>query len=290
MSAPVAVVTGAARGIGAAEARDLAGRGYALVVNDVDAAGLAAADLGTGPVVRVPGDVGASGTAAELVGAALERFGRVDAVVSNAGVLRDRMTFSMSDDEWDEIVRINLRGTFLLVREAGAAWRARFKQTGEPTGGRPVTTSSRAALLANPGQANYAAAKAGVATLTQIAARELRRYGVTCNAVAPRAATRLMTGAFGEIDPEQETRWAPEHVAAFVGFLCSPAAHDVTGQVFVVHGGEVALARPWQVGDPVTVHGATDTALRDLLDGAFGDDPPGIPDFRIGEDYPGGAR
>ncbi|WP_060576048.1 MULTISPECIES: SDR family oxidoreductase [unclassified Pseudonocardia] len=290
MSAPVAVVTGAARGIGAAEARDLAGRGYALVVNDVDAAVLAAADLGTGPVVRVPGDVGASGTAAELVGAALERFGRVDAVVSNAGVLRDRMTFSMSDDEWDEIVRINLRGTFLLVREAGAAWRARFKQTGEPTGGRLVTTSSRAALLANPGQANYAAAKAGVATLTQIAARELRRYGVTCNAVAPRAATRLMTGAFGEIDPEQEKQWAPEHVAAFVGFLCSPAAHDVTGQVFVVHGGEVALARPWQVGDPVTVHGATDTALRDLLDGAFGDDPPGIPDFRIGEDYPGGAR
>lgn len=286
---PVAVVTGAARGIGAAEARELGSRGYALVVNDVDAAALAAADLGTGPVVRLPGDVGASGTAAELVGAALERFGRLDAVVSNAGVLRDRMTFTMSDDEWDEILRINLRGTFLLVRAAGATWRARFKQTGEPTGGRLVTTSSRAALLANPGQGNYAAAKAGVATLTQIAARELRRYGVTANAIAPRAATRLMSGTFGDVDPAEERRWAPEHVAAFVGFLCGPSAADVTGQVFVVHGGQVSLARTWQVGEPVTVEGAADAAVRGLLDGAFGDDPPGIPDYRIGGDYPGGG-
>jgi NAD(P)-dependent dehydrogenase (short-subunit alcohol dehydrogenase family) len=286
---PVAVVTGAARGIGAAEARELGARGYALVVNDVDGDALASADLGSGPVVRLPGDVGASGTASELVGAALERFGRLDAVVSNAGVLRDRMTFTMSDDEWDEIIRINLRGTFLLVREAGATWRARFKQTGEPTGGRLVTTSSRAALLANPGQGNYAAAKSGVATLTQIAARELRRYGVTANAIAPRAATRLMAGTFGEVDPAEEKRWAPEHVAAFVGFLCGPSAADVTGQVFVVHGGEVSLARTWQVGEPVVIEGSADSSVRELLDGAFGDDPPGIPDFRIGGDYPGGG-
>jgi NAD(P)-dependent dehydrogenase (short-subunit alcohol dehydrogenase family) len=289
MTAPVAVVTGAARGIGAAEARELAGRGYALVVNDLDGAVLDGADLGTGPVVRVPGDVGASGTAAELVGAALERFGGLDAVVSNAGILRDRMSFSMSDADWDEVIRVNLRGTFSLVRAAGATWRARAKETGRPTGGRLVTTSSRAALLANPGQANYAAAKAGVAVLTQIAARELRRYGVTVNAIAPRAATRLMAGTFGEVDPGEEKRWAPEHVASFVGFLCSAAAADVTGRVFVVHGGEVALARPWQIGEPVAVEGSDDDGVRGLLDGAFGADPPGIPDFRIGEDYPGSA-
>jgi NAD(P)-dependent dehydrogenase (short-subunit alcohol dehydrogenase family) len=286
VSAPVAVVTGAARGIGLAEARELASRGYALVLNDVDADVLAAVDL---DAVRVPGDIGEAATASSLVGAALEHFGRLDAVVSNAGVLRDRMTFSMSDDEWDSVLRINLRGTFLLVRAAGAAWRARSKETGRPVDGRLVLTSSRAALLANPGQANYAAAKAGVATLAQIAARELRRYGVTVNAIAPRAATRLMAGTFGEVDPAEEAKWAPEHVASFVGFLCSAAASDVTGQVFVVHGGSVSLARPWQIGAELDVAGASDEAVRSVLDGAFGDDPPGIPDFRIGEDYPGGG-
>jgi NAD(P)-dependent dehydrogenase (short-subunit alcohol dehydrogenase family) len=198
------------------------------------------------------------------------------------------MFANTSEEEFDAVIAVHLKGHFATMRHAAAYWRAQSKAGNTPDA-RIINTSSGAGLQGSVGQANYSASKAGIAALTLVAAAEMGRYGVTVNAIAPRAATRLMAGTFGEVDPAEEAKWAPEHVASFVGFLCSAAASDVTGQVFVVHGGSVALARPWQIGAELDVAGASDEAVRSVLDGAFGDDPPGIPDFRIGEDYPGGG-
>jgi NAD(P)-dependent dehydrogenase (short-subunit alcohol dehydrogenase family) len=247
LSGKVAVVTGAAAGLGRAEALALAAAGADVVVNDVDPVGGAVVEeierLG-GKAVFVAGDIGESATADTLVAAAVEQLGGLHVVVNNAGVLRDRMLFSMSDEEWDLVVRVHLRGHFLLSRRAAAHWRAQSKQTGGPVHGRIVNTASEAFLVGPPGQPNYAAAKAGITALTVATARALQRYGVTANAICPRARTAMTEDVFGSAPQDGPDPLSVDHVAPLVTYLACPAAQAITGQVFVVHGGMVALLAP----------------------------------------------
>ncbi|WP_030678927.1 3-oxoacyl-ACP reductase [Streptomyces sp. NRRL B-1347] len=254
-----AVVTGAGRGLGRAEAVELARLGASVVVNDYgqpgrDGTGTASAgpaedvaaeirDAG-GKAVAHCGDVADHAQARALVDLAVDTYGKLDVLVNNAGILRDRMIFSMSEDEWDSVVRVHLKGHFNTVRFASAHWRERSKAAGGPVYGRIVNTSSEAFLAGSAGQPNYAAAKGGIVGLTTSTALALAKYGVTANAICPRARTRMTSDVFagfaepaeGELDP-----LAPEHVAPLVGYLASPAAGRVNGQLLVVHGGIVAV-------------------------------------------------
>lgn len=252
----VAVVTGAGAGLGRAEAIGLARAGATVVVNDLQSA-LDNSDVfdeikaAGSRAVAVAGDVAERSTADEMVAAA-EREGGLDVVVNNAGITRDRMLFNMTDEDWDLVIRVHLRGHFLLTRNAAAYWRARAKQAGGQTYGRLVNTSSEAGLAGPVGQANYGAAKAGITALTLSAARALGRYGVCANAICPRARTAMTAEVFGEtpeladgeIDP-----LSPDHVVTLVRFLASPAAQAVNGQVFIVYGRSVTL-----VGAPTAEH------------------------------------
>jgi len=252
LSGKVAVVTGAAAGLGRAEALGLARRGATVVVNDIAAAldasdvvdEITAAGAATGSkAVAVPGDISQRATADELVACA-DGLGGLDIVVNNAGITRDRMLFNMSDEEWDLVIAVHLRGHFLLTRNAATYWRNRAKDSGGRVFGRLVNTSSEAGLVGPVGQANYGAAKAGIIALTMSAARALGRYGVCANAICPRARTAMTADVFGaepqveagEIDP-----LSPEHVVSLVTFLSSPAAGEVNGQVFIVYGPRVTL-------------------------------------------------
>ncbi len=244
----VAIVTGAANGLGRAEARGLAQAGARLVLNDLAAGDLrAVADeiqAGGGEAVACPGDIGEWQTGQDLMAAALGRYGQLDILVNNAGLVRDRMVFSMSEQEWDQVIRVHLRGHFVTTRFATAHWRAASKQARGAVYARIVNTSSEAFLLGSPGQPNYAAAKAGIAALTLSTARGCARYGVRANAICPRGRTAMTaalmgTAPAGEVDP-----MAPEHVAPLVTYLASPAAAAINGEVFVVHGGVAAVMAP----------------------------------------------
>ncbi len=245
LAGKVAVVTGAGAGLGRAEALELARAGASVVLNDLpgaaDAVVAEVEELGAKCVV-VEGDVGERSTADALVTAAVE-LGGLHVVVNNAGVLRDRMLFNMSDEDFDLVVRVHLRGHFLLSRNAVSLWRQQSKASGQPVYGRIVNTSSEAFLLGPEGQANYAAAKAGITALTVATARGTGRYGVRANAICPRARTGMTAHVFGDA-PAGEDSLAPVHVARFVAYLVSPAAAEINGQVFVVHGGTVALMAP----------------------------------------------
>ncbi|MEV4597277.1 3-oxoacyl-ACP reductase [Amycolatopsis sp. NPDC049253] len=242
----VAIVTGAAAGLGRAEALALAREGAAVVVNDVTEARATVEEIetGGGKALAVAGDVAETATARELLTAAVDHFGGLDIVVNNAGVLRDRMLFSMTDAEWDQVIAVHLRGHFLLSRAAARHWRERSKVDGKPVYGRLVNTASEAFLVGSPGQPNYSAAKAGIAALTVSAARGLAKYGVRANTICPRARTAMTADVFGEAPESGLDPLSVEHVAPFVAFLASPAADGINGQVFVVHGGMVALLRP----------------------------------------------
>ncbi|HKN52586.1 MAG TPA: 3-oxoacyl-ACP reductase [Amycolatopsis sp.] len=243
-----AIVTGAAAGLGRAEALALSRAGAQVVVNDIAEAKDVVEEIEAsgGKAVAVAGDVGERATADALMAAAID-LGGVDIVVANAGVLRDRMIFSMSDDDWDTVVKVHLRGHFLLARNAAKHWRDKSKMDGKPVYGRLVTTASEAWLVGSPGQPNYAAAKAGIAALTVSAARGLHKYGVRANAICPRARTAMTESVFGAPPAEGADALSVDHVAPFVAFLASPAAERINGQVFVVHGGMVALLAPPQV-------------------------------------------
>ena len=248
LSGKVAVVTGAAAGLGRAEAVGLARLGATVVVNDI-AAALDASDVmdeisaAGSKAVAVTGDISERATADELVSCA-DGLGGLDIVVNNAGITRDRMLFNMSDEDWDQVIAVHLRGHFLLTRNAAVYWRAKAKESQDGSVfGRIVNTSSEAGISGPIGQANYGAAKAGIISLTLTAARGLGRYGVCANAIAPRARTAMTAGVFGDPDIEegQIDPLSPEHVVSLVQFLASPAAAEVNGQLFIVYGPKVTL-------------------------------------------------
>jgi NAD(P)-dependent dehydrogenase (short-subunit alcohol dehydrogenase family) len=275
----VCVVTGAGRGLGREYALMLAAEGAKVVVND-----LGGSRDGTGgdagPAQQVVDEIAAAGGeavantddisswdgAATLVRQAVDTFGGLDVLVNNAGILRDRMLFSMTEDEWDAVVKVHLKGTFVTSRHAAAHWRDRAK-AGEANDARIVNTTSVAGLYANQGQTNYGAAKAGIATFTHIAALEMGRYGVTVNAVAPGALTRL-TEDLGLPD-EMTARFEPRWVAPVVTWLASAQSADVTGQVIESSGLVLAIAEGWRRGpateDVPTDPSQVDTRVRKLL-------------------------
>lgn len=271
LSGLVAVVTGAGSGLGLAEAFALAEAGASVVVNDV-------ADAEEVPAggVFVRGDVGDSLVARSLVDTALGRFGRLDVVVNNAGVVRDRMLFSMSDEEWDLVLRVHLRGHFLLCRNAGAHWRSTSKAAGEPVYGRLINTTSEAWFLGAVAQPNYAAAKGGIVSLTVAAARGLARYGVRANAICPRARTAMTSPVYGAAPAEGVDPLGVEHVTPLVTYLASPAAERINGQVFFAHGGMVAVLAPPTVAARFDAAGPAwgEGELAGALGGHFADHTP----------------
>jgi NAD(P)-dependent dehydrogenase (short-subunit alcohol dehydrogenase family) len=262
----VAIVTGAGRGIGRGHALELARQGAHVVVNDLGGS-VSGSGSDAGPAqavvdeIEAAGGVGVANTddvadwdgARRLVEQAVEVFGRLDVLVNNAGILRDRMLFNMTEDEWDAVIRVHLKGTFAPLRHAAAYWRERDK-AGDTHDARVVNTSSTSGLFANPGQSNYGAAKSGIATLSIIAAKELGRHGVTVNAIAPGARTRMTENLGGGRAAPAEGEWdprAPENVAPLVAWLASPESAGITGQVFLVGGGRLAVAEGWRRGPGV---------------------------------------
>jgi NAD(P)-dependent dehydrogenase (short-subunit alcohol dehydrogenase family) len=248
LSGKVAVVTGAAAGLGRAEAIGLAQAGATVVVNDM-AAALDASDVldeiaaAGSKGVAVAGDISRRSTADELVQTA-DRLGGLNIVVNNAGITRDRILFNMTDEEWDSVIAVHLRGHFLLTRNAATYWRAKAKEGDGTVYGRIVNTSSEAGLSGPVGQPNYGAAKAGITALTLSAARALERFGVRANAIAPRARTAMTASVFGDAPELAEGTVDPlstDHVVTLVRFLSSPAAQAVNGQLFIVYGPTVTL-------------------------------------------------
>lgn len=262
----VVIVTGAGRGIGRAHALAFAAEGAKVVVNDIGA-GLDGSATGESPAEQVVAEIVAAGGEAvvngddvadwagaeNLIKAALEHFGRLDVLVNNAGFLRDRMLVGMSEQEWDAVVRVHLKGHFATLRHAAAYWRGEAK-AGRALDARIINTSSGAGLQGSIGQGNYAAAKAGIAELTIQAAAELKNYGVTVNAIAPSARTRMTIGAGGAMAeamaaPEDGfDAMAPENVSPLVVWLGSTESKDVTGRVFEVEGGKITVAEGWRHG------------------------------------------
>jgi NAD(P)-dependent dehydrogenase (short-subunit alcohol dehydrogenase family) len=262
----VVIVTGAGRGIGAEHALEFARQGARVVVNDIGGA-LDGSGSDATPAQEIVDRIQAAGGqavsnyedvtdwdgAARLVRAAVDEFGTVDTLVNNAGAVRDRMFVNMSADEWDAAIRINLRGHFCPARHAAAYWRDRAK-AGHPVDARIVNTSSGAGLMGSLGQANYGAAKAAIAALTLMQAAELSRYGVTANAIAPSARTRMTEAVFADMMAEVESGFdtmAPENIAPLVVWLGSNESKDVTGRVFEVEGGKISVADGWQHGTPI---------------------------------------
>ncbi|MFD8570007.1 3-oxoacyl-ACP reductase [Streptomyces sp. NPDC059639] len=268
MSTPLkgrtAIVTGAGRGLGRAEALELARLGADVVVNDFgqpgrDGSGEADATpaeqvareirAAGGNATAHTGDVADHQQAAELIQLAIDTYGQLDILVNNAGILRDRMIFSMTEDEWDSVIHVHLKGHYNTTHFAARHWRDRSKESGAPVYGRIVNTSSEAFLAGSAGQPNYAAAKGAIVGLTTSTALALAKYGVTANVICPRARTRMTEDVFAGfaqpadgLDP-----LAPEHVAPLVGYLAGPAASHVNGQLLVVHGGMVAIVERPQV-------------------------------------------
>ena len=258
----VAIVTGAGRGIGREHALMLASNGAKVVVNDLggDAAG-AGAD--TTPAQSVVDEILAMGgeavvnggnvadfdSAGEMVQQALDTFGSCDILINNAGILRDRMVFSMSEGDWDAVINVHLKGTFAPTHHAAAYWREKVKAGGEAFG-RIVNTASPSGIYGNVGQSNYGAAKAGIAAFTVITAMELVKYGVTVNCLAPGAYTRMTKDlpGFAGMDEEPQERMGPRWIAVASAWLCSEAAQNVTGRVFDIMGQRIGIAEQWHLG------------------------------------------
>jgi NAD(P)-dependent dehydrogenase (short-subunit alcohol dehydrogenase family) len=254
----VAIVTGAGRGLGREHALLLAAEGAAVVVNDLGG-GTDGSGSDKGPAHDVVAEIVAAGGTAvantddvsdwegaeHLVHQAIDEFGRLDVLINNAGILRDRMLVNLAEDEWDVVMRVNAKGNAAPLRHAAAYWREQAKEHGSVSAA-VVNTSSPSGLFANVGQVNYGAAKVAVAGLTMIAAKELGRYGVRVNAIAPAARTRLLgAGSNAPADPAVFDRMDPANVAPFVVYLASDRC-TMTGRCFVVYGGMVTLVEPWK--------------------------------------------
>jgi len=279
----VAIVTGAGRGIGREHALMLAAEGAAVVVNDrggdTDGSGgdpgparqvVAEIEAAGGRAVANGADVTDFDGAAAMVVQAVDAFGRLDVLVNNAGILRDRMVFSMDEQDWDDVVAVHLKGHFCPTRHAAAYWRAEAK-AGRPVDGRVITTTSPSGLYGNVGQTNYGAAKAGIAAFTLVCALELGRLGVTANCLAPTAVTRLVAPVMGgdeNIPDELRERLSPRWVATVGTWLASPLSRGVTGRVFDVRGDTIAIAEGWHRGPDATNPGdpaGAGKAIEDLL-------------------------
>jgi NAD(P)-dependent dehydrogenase (short-subunit alcohol dehydrogenase family) len=262
----VVIVTGAGRGIGRAHALEFARQGAKVVVNDLgvesDGEGRSA-----GPADEVVEEIRALGGEAitdgadaadweatkGLVQTTLERFGRLDVVVNNAGFVRDRMFVGTSEEEWDAVTRVHLKGHFCLSRHACEHWRAQSK-AGEAVDARIINTSSGAGLQGSIGQSNYSAAKGGIVSLTLVQAAELGRYGITANAIAPAARTRMTEGVFADMAAPTDGSFdenAPANISPLVVWLGSPESRDVTGRVFEVKGGSIGVSDGWRDGPTV---------------------------------------
>lgn len=286
----VAVVTGAGRGVGRAEAIELARHGARVVVNDAGVtpdgkegdttvAKAVVEEIASAGGTAIPhvGDVGSWEGAESLVGIALAEWGRLDVVVNTAGILRDKMIFSMEERDWDEVIRVHLRHTAAMTHHAAAYWRAKSKEAG-PVRGRVINTTSGAGLLGNPSQSNYGAAKAAIAGFTVITAQELHRYGVTVNCISPVARTRLteQVGIMGDREAAFDAL-DPANIAPLVAYLASDDAQWLTGQVIRIEGGKIGLYSGWHVtaeadrGDRLTVD-----ELPVLLRQLYGAYPKGV--------------
>jgi NAD(P)-dependent dehydrogenase (short-subunit alcohol dehydrogenase family) len=259
----VAIVTGAGRGIGREYSLMLAAHGAKVVVNDLGG-GLDGVGADTTLAQQVVDEIRAAGGEAvadgndvsdwngakALIGKAVESFGRLDVLVNNAGILRDRMLMNMEEAEWDAVMKVHLKGTFAPSRHAAAYWREESKRLGTPLDARIINTSSVSGIYGNIGQSNYGTAKAGIATFTIIASRELSRYGVTVNAIAPVANTRL-TENLREYTEEEKRRRDPRWIAPVVTWLASAESSSVSGRVIESGNGIMAVAEGWHRGPAV---------------------------------------
>jgi NAD(P)-dependent dehydrogenase (short-subunit alcohol dehydrogenase family) len=240
------------------------GAGAAEVAAEIVAAG--------GSAIASTGDVSDWDYAQELVRTAVETYGSLDALVNNAGINRDRMLVGMSEHEWDTVLRVDLKGHFAPMRHAAAYWREASKRGDQPQA-RIVNTSSGAGLMGSVGQGNYAAAKAGIAALTQVAAVEFARYGITVNAIAPSARTAMTEAVFAEQMRAPDSGFDamhPANVSPLVVWLASAEAGEVTGRIFEIEGGRLSVADGWQHGEPVVRQSRWDAAelgprVRELL-------------------------
>jgi NAD(P)-dependent dehydrogenase (short-subunit alcohol dehydrogenase family) len=292
----VAIVTGAGRGIGRSHALLLASEGAAVVVNDLGGSSGGDGSDST-PAQEVVDEIAAKGGRAianydsvsswegaqRMIQQAVDELGGLDVLVNNAGILRDKMSFNMDEAEWDSVIDVHLKGHFAPSRFAATYWRAKSKETGGPVNGKIVNTASESGLYGNAGQVNYAAAKAGIASMTIVMARELERIGVRVNAICPVARTRLTEQVAGDFMNPKEgefDRFAPENISAVVGWLASDLSEGVSGQVVKVMGGQVQLLRGWR---PVTDSAADKPWTIDLIDSISGDmfatAPRGVPPF-----------
>ena len=263
----VAIVTGGGRGLGRSHALLLAQNGAKVVVNvlggETDGTGKSSTPAeqvvkeikdARGEAVANYDSVVDFDGAKRIIDCAVDSFGKLNILVNNAGILRDKMTFNMSEEEWDGVIAVHLKGTFNCGRWACAYFREQAK-AGTWDGGRIINTTSHSGLVGNPGQANYGAAKAGIAAMTVIWAMEMGKYNVTCNAVAPIARTR-MTGGLGALPTAEEGQFddsAPENVSPIVAYLASDAAASITGKVFCMRGGKFELFQPWQVAKSIDI-------------------------------------
>src|SRR6202012_386584 len=260
----IVVITGAGRGIGREHALEFASQGAKIVVNDlgaeVDGSGSSAGPAGEvvdeirgmgGEAVANGDDVSDYDGAGRLIQTAIDTFGGLDVVVNNAGILRDRMLVNMTIDEWDAVIKVHLRGTFAPTRHAVEYWRNRTK-AGETNDARVINTTSPSGIYGNVGQTNYGAAKAGIASFTIIAAMELERYGVTVNAIAPAALTRMTENLGGcfteEKKPDVFDAFDPANIAPIVVWLGSSESAGITGRIFNVQGDHLSVAEGWVEG------------------------------------------
>jgi NAD(P)-dependent dehydrogenase (short-subunit alcohol dehydrogenase family) len=283
-----AIVTGAGRGIGRAEALLLSAEGATVVVNDVDAEAAKAVveeiAASGGTALAHSDDVATWAGAESVVDVAVRELGRLDILVNNAGILRDGMSFSLNEGDWDDVLRVHLKGHFNFAHFAGAHWRQRSKD-GETFSGRIINTASESGLYGLAGQINYAAAKAGIASMTIVLGRELKKYGVTVNAIAPRARTRMTETVLVGLEPKEGEfdEWAPENIAPVVAWLAGDEAADISGQVLVVFANRVHLMTGWDLASTIETDGRwTIEDLTARKAELFGDRRSGLPKMGFG--------